>query len=124
MSRLEHLPAMVMVRRRGFSNDQWQMQGAQLMTIDYPQAGWFAHDPSEIVTERQCPRQRWMTIDQTLAWFPRHAFDYVWLIDPPPYDARLVADLRPVWRAGTSVLYKVPETRPPLAEREAAVMPS
>jgi hypothetical protein len=124
MSRLEHLPAMVMVRKRGFSNDQWDMAGAQLLGVDYPQAGVFEHDPSEIVTERQCPRQRWMTIDQSLAWFPRGAFDYVWLIKPPPYDARLAADLRPVWRAGTSVLYKVPEARAPLAEREAAVMPS
>jgi len=124
MSRLAHLPAMVMVEKRGFSNDQWDMAGAQLMAVDYPAAGAFSHDPTEIVTERQCPRQRWMTIDETLAWFPRRAFDYVWLIDPPPYDARLVADLRPVWRAGTSVLYKVPETRPPLAEREAAIMPS
>jgi hypothetical protein len=25
-----------------------------------------------------------------------------------------------VWRAGSSVLYKVPEKQPPLAEREAA----
>jgi len=122
MSRLEHLPAMVMVRRRGFSNDQWDMDGAQLMTIDYPAAGAFAHDPSEIVTERKCWRQNWMTIDQSLAWFPRKAFDYVWLINPPRYDSSLIADLTPVWRAGTSVLYKVPEKKPPLAEREAAAL--
>jgi hypothetical protein len=63
-----------------------------------------------------------MTIDQSLAWFPRRAFDYVWLINPPRYDASLAADLRPVWRAGRSVLYKVPEKQPPLAEREAAAI--
>jgi hypothetical protein len=124
MSRLEHLPAMVMVEKRGFSNDQWEMPGAQLMAVTYRAAVPFAHDPSEIVTERKCPGQWWKTIDQSLAEFPRSAFDYVWLINPPPYDVRLVADLTPVWRAGTSVLYKVPEARPPLAEREAAVMPS
>lgn len=124
MSRLEHLPAMVMVRKRGFSNDQWDMAGAQLLAVDYPAAGRFATDPSEIVTQRKCLRQRWMTVDYSLARFPRGAFDYVWMINPPPYDPALVADLRPVWRAGTSVLYKVPEARPPLAEREAAIMPS
>lgn len=120
MSRLEHLPAMVMVEKRGFSNDQWEMPGAQLMTVTYRGAIPFAHDPSEIVTERKCPRQWWHTINQTLAWFPRSAFDYVWLINPPPYDPALASDLTPVWRAGTSVLYKVPEKQPPLAEREAA----
>jgi hypothetical protein len=122
MSRLEHLPAMVMVEKRGFSNDQWEMPGAQLMGITYRAARPFAHDPSEIVTEHKCRRQLWFTIDQTLANFPRGAFDYVWLINPPPYDKTLVGDLIPVWRAGTSMLYKVPKTRPPLAEREAAAL--
>ena len=42
-----------------------------------------------------------------LAIVPRDAFDYVWLIDPPPYDAKLAEGLRPVWRSGTSVLYRV-----------------
>jgi hypothetical protein len=121
MSRLEHLPAMVMVRKRGFSNDQWEMPGAQLMNVTYRQAIPFAHDPSEIVTERRCPHQWWKTIDRSLASFPRNAFDYVWLINPPPYHVALVSDLQPVWRSGTSVLFKVPEPAPPLAEREAAV---
>jgi hypothetical protein len=38
---------------------------------------------------------------------PRQAFDYVWLIKPPPYDPRLTAGLRPIWRNGTSVLFRV-----------------
>ncbi|TPG20384.1 hypothetical protein EAH87_07700 [Sphingomonas koreensis] len=122
MSRLEHLPAMTMVRRRGFSNDQWEMPGAQLMSVTYRAAMPFAHDPSEIVTERRCPRQLWKTVDQSLAEFPRGAFDYVWLINPPRYDPALVSDLQPVWRAGASVLFKVPEQQAPLAEREAKAL--
>jgi hypothetical protein len=57
----------------------------------------------------------WLTIDQSLAFFPREAFDYVWLIDPPPYNAVFAADLTPIWREGTSVLYRVnrgTQTRP------------
>ncbi|MGN6376499.1 MAG: hypothetical protein ACTHMG_13240 [Sphingomonas sp.] len=122
MSRLEHLPAMVMVRKRGFSNDQWEMPGAQLMQVTYHAAVPFAHDPSEIVVDRHCWHQWWFTADETLAHFPRGAFDYVWLINPPPYDKSLVADMTPVWRAGTSALYKIPEKTPPLAEREAAAL--
>jgi hypothetical protein len=107
MSRLFHLPGLALERREAFSNDQWVMEGAQLLHIRYL-AGWpFVHDPSQIVTSRHCRYEVWRTIDEALATFPRHAFDYVWLIDPPAYDARLAKGLRPIWRSGTSVLYRV-----------------
>ena len=35
MSRLLHLPAMAIVRREAFSNDQWVLPGAQLLTVHY-----------------------------------------------------------------------------------------
>ncbi len=53
-----------------------------------------------------------------LEQLPRDAFDYVWLIDPPPYDPRLARGLQPIWRSGTSVLYRVVDRTPvPLSER-------
>jgi hypothetical protein len=107
MSRLHHLPAMATVRRLAFSNDQWTMAGAQLLGVNYPQGGRFVRDPVQIVTENRCRGEFWLTINQALARFPRGAFDYVWLIDPPPHDQRLLAGLTPVWRDGTSVLYRV-----------------
>ena len=120
MSRLEHLPAMVMIRKRGFSNDQWQMPGAQLMTVTNAGAAPFAHDPSEIVTERPCPRQSWRTVDETLASFPRAAFDYVWLINPPRYSLKSVGDLQLIWRWKSSALYKVPRSGLSQPEGQAA----
>jgi len=107
MSRLHHLPALAIVRRLAFSNDQWTMAGAQLLSAGYPAGGRFVRDPSQIVTENRCRGEAWLTIDQSLATFPRDAFDYVWLIDPPPYDPALTAGLTPVWRDGSSVLYRV-----------------
>ena len=107
MSRLEHLPALALERRLAYTNDQWSMAGAQLLTAKYLPARRFAHDPSQIVTQRQCPREWWRPIDRALARFPRDAFDYVWLIRPPPYDPKYNAGLVPVWRDGTSVLYRV-----------------
>jgi hypothetical protein len=119
MSRLEHLPAMAIVRRHAFSNDQWSMAGAQLMRTVYRPAGGFEHDASQMVTAKKCSFEWWRTLDQSLARFPRDAFDYVWLIQPPPYDLRLTRGLQPIWRSGTSVLYKVvdrtPVTLPPPA---------
>ena len=107
MTRLLHLPAVALVRRRAFSNDQWTMSGAQLLDVRY-RAGWpFIRDPSQVVTSRRCPREVWMTAEEAMAHFPRDAFDYVWTIDPPPFHASFTEGLRPIWRSGTSVLYAV-----------------
>ncbi|HEY1145203.1 MAG TPA: hypothetical protein VGE84_02570 [Allosphingosinicella sp.] len=117
-SRLEHLPAMAIVRRHAFSNDQWTMAGAQLLSVDYPEGEWFVRDPSQIVTPIKCRWERWLPIADALKRLPRQAFDYVWLINPPSYRAELVDGLVPLWRSGTSVLYKVVDRAPPSGERE------
>ena len=49
--------------------------------------------------------------------FPREAFDYLWLIDPPPYDPALTAGYAKVWSGPNgSALYRLPgsqaNTRP------------
>jgi hypothetical protein len=107
MTRLLHLPGMAIVRNHAFSNDQWTMAGAQLLHVRY-KPGWpFIRDATQIVTEQRCPHEYWRNIDLALALVPREAFDYVWLIDPPPYDPKLTEGLRPIWRSGTSVLYRV-----------------
>lgn len=112
MSRLEHLPGMAVVRRRAFSNDQWSMPGAQLLSVHYPAPRHFTIDPSQMVALRRCRGERWMTIDDALRYFPRAAFDYVWLIQPPPHDPGLLRGLRPLWRNGSSLLYGVVDRRP------------
>ena len=105
--RMEHLPGLALVRNHAFSNDQWTMAGAQLLTVTYPKGGEFVRDPSQIVTPAKCPREQWLSIDQALKRFPRDAFDYVWLVDPPRYDPALTQGLRPIWRHGSSVLFQV-----------------
>jgi hypothetical protein len=113
MSRRLHLPAMAIVRRHAFSNDQWTMAGAQLLQVRY-RPGWpYIRDPTEVVTSRRCPREVWRTLDTSLATFPRDAFDYVWIMDPPEYDTRLTAGLIELWRDGRSVLYRVDRSQPP-----------
>lgn len=107
MTRLQHVPGLALERRLAYTNDQWSMAGGQLMTVRYRAAKRFAHDPSELVTNVQCPREWWRPIARSLALFPRDAFDYVWLIRPPAYDKRYEQGLIPVWRDGPSVLYRV-----------------
>ncbi len=107
MSRLPHLPGLAIVRNEAFSNDQWVMAGAQLLRVHYPGGRPFIQDPSQVVTLRRCPGEFYFTINQVLAHAPRDAFDYIWLIRPPSFDPRLAEGLRPVWRNGRSVLYRV-----------------
>ncbi|OYY69948.1 hypothetical protein [Sphingomonas sp. 28-63-12] len=112
MSRLEHLPAIALERKLAYANDQWSMAGGQLLTAHYSDAKGFAHDPSQIVTQLHCPREWWRPLNLSLAIFPRTAFDYVWLIRPPLYEARLTAGLVPVWRDGSSVLFRIDHQTP------------
>jgi len=113
MSRLRHLPALALERRMAFANDQWSMEGAQLLTVRYDQAGPFAQNPSEIVTDSHCPRAWQRPVSRSLAQFPRDAFDYVWLVRTTAYDPRLNTGLIPVWRDGSSALYRIDHAAKP-----------
>jgi hypothetical protein len=109
LPRNTHLGAMTIVRRQGFSNDQWTVEGANLLSLRYRQAGVFSADASQIVHDNNCPRQDLWTIDRALRALDAHRdrFDYVWLIDPGPFDSRLIAGMRPVWRGPGSILYRI-----------------
>jgi len=102
-----HLGAMVIVRRDGFSNDQWLLEGINLLDLKYTAAGYFAADPSQLVRPNRCVERLHRQIDDSLAALPRNDFDYVWLIDVPPYNPKLVADLQLVWRGRGSALYRL-----------------
>ena len=104
--RNSHLGAMVIVRREGFSNDQWLLEGVNLLDLKYRAAGYFAADPSQLVRPNRCRDRLHRMIDQSLGALPRDDFDYVWLVDVPPYDPTLVAGMRPVWRGPGSILYQ------------------
>jgi hypothetical protein len=106
MLRNGHLGAMVVVRREGFSNDQWLLEGVNLLDLKYRAAGYFAADPSQLVRPNRCLDPLHRMIDDSLMHLPRKDFDYVWLIDVPPYSPETVADMKPVWRGPGSILYK------------------
>ena len=106
-SRLEHLPGLALARGAGFANDQFRLAGAQLLSVHYEEAGDFASDPTHVVMPDGCRNYDLFTVSEALRRVPRHAFDYVWLIDPPPYDPALLQGLDPVWAHGSSRLLKV-----------------
>jgi hypothetical protein len=97
---------MVIVRRHGFSNDQWVLEGANLLELKYRGAGPLAADPSQRIRPNGCGIGPLRPIDEVLARLPREGFDYLWLIDPPAYDQRLVGDMQIVWRGPGTILYR------------------
>jgi hypothetical protein len=102
-----HLASLATVRRQAFANDQWVIEGAFGLEIKYRRAGDFGVDPSQQVLPNGCSDGVHRTIDHALKGFPRDAFDYVWLIDPPAFDRRLLAGLEPVWEDAGSSLYRI-----------------
>jgi hypothetical protein len=115
MTRYDHLSGMAVVRREAFSNDQWSVAGAQLDRSAYAAAGRFRKDPSQLVRLHDCPGNRWPTLDSSLRAFPRAAFDYLWLINPPAYDPSLVKGMVPVWTNGRSMLLRIVDRTQPVS---------
>jgi hypothetical protein len=114
MGRLEHLSGIALERKLVFSNDQWSMAGGQLLTTRYAAARGFAHDPSNIVTVVQCRREWWRPFDKALGTFPRAAFNYLWVVNPPvKVDPALMAGLVPVWQGQRTALYRIDHRVPP-----------
>jgi hypothetical protein len=125
MTRLEHLPGLAVVRREAFSNDQWRTPGALLVDSHYAPAGVFGYDASQLIELRPCTGNHWRTAQEAITTFPRQAFDYLWLINPPPIPANLLNGLEPVWSNGRSGLYRIVHSPaeaapPPLPVRASA----
>lgn len=102
-----HLPGMIMARREGFSNDQWQISGTNLMLVKYYDAGLFRKDPSQMVFPNWCGGKKLWTVDKALKAIPRDKFDYLWMIDVPPYNPELTNGMTPVWKGPRSMLYRI-----------------
>ena len=108
LQRNSHLGGLVIARREGFSNDQWITASHNLLVLKYREAGAFGSNPSQVVRPNGTHDGVYRTIDEALAEVPREGFDYIWLIDAPPFDKRLASDLQPVWSGPGTVLYRIP----------------
>ena len=107
LPRNDHLGSMVIVRRLGFSNDQWPMAGSSLLTVRQGEMGRYAYDPSQKVLPPACAYADAWPVETSLRSFPRDQFDYLWLIDPPAFDPALIRGDTPVWRGPGSALYRL-----------------
>lgn len=122
-TRMDHLGSQGIVRRDAFVNGQWVMPGAQLLTVKYGAAGRFATDPSQLLRPAECRGNREPVFEDTLAHFPRDAFDYFWLIDMPrerwPHDPGLT----PIWSTERGVIYRVAHSATSASETPTGKLP-
>ncbi|RJF93690.1 hypothetical protein D3876_05155 [Sphingomonas cavernae] len=109
LTKMEHLPSLALVRRGAYANDQWIMPGAQLLGTRHQEAGWFSRDPSQLTSREACKHEAWLTLNDALDRLPRSAFDYLWLINPPPFDRTKLDGLEMIWRDGNSALFRIPQ---------------
>ncbi len=105
--RLDHLDSLAIVRRDAFTNGQWDVPGAQLLTPLGAAGTPFNADPSQLVRRPDCPADLRPQLARKIAAFPRDRFDYVWAIgfDPetlPPYPG-----LTPLFADDRTVLYRI-----------------
>ncbi|HEX8415481.1 MAG TPA: hypothetical protein VF637_16605 [Sphingomicrobium sp.] len=107
MPRNSHLGGMVIVRKHGFSNDQWSIQGQNLLQLRYHEPGLYRADPSQMVRAMTCRQRTAWRVDYAFSKLPRDKLDYLWMIDPPPIDPKWVEGMEEVWRGRGSVLYRL-----------------
>ena len=107
LERDSHLGGLVVVRREGFSNDQFIVGAYNLLELKYRDAGEFGFDPSEVVRPNGQKNLNSRTIDEALREVPRDKFDFIWLINAPPFDKRLIQNLEPVWSGPDTTLYRI-----------------
>ena len=103
---MDHLGGLAVVRRDAFTNDNWDMPGAQLLTLRY-RAGAFSEDPSQMVEAPGCKFRGRLNLAEAIATFPRDRFDFVWLIDAVPDNWPQDAGLRMIWHSASGALYRV-----------------
>ncbi|MFL6734106.1 MAG: hypothetical protein ACJ8EY_05370 [Sphingomicrobium sp.] len=107
MPRNSHLGGLVIVRKHGFSNDQWSIQGQNLLDLHYHEPGLYRADPSQMVRAMNCRARTAWRVDYAFSKLPRDKLDYLWIIDPPPIDPKWVEGMQPVWRGEGSILYRL-----------------
>lgn len=104
---LRHLGGFAIARRSAFTNDQWEISGANALTVHYPAGGEFVRDPSQSVTMQPCPDAGVPSLAEALAGLPTDAFTHVWVHGTDPKPVLLPFAAREVWRGESGVVFAI-----------------
>lgn len=101
-----HLGSYIIVRRSGFSNDQWLTPDANLLGLRDILQDRFASDPSQMVWQSSCRPSIFQPVDSALAAVNEGSARYLWLIDVRPANQRALGPWRKLWSDKKSALYR------------------
>jgi hypothetical protein len=104
--RIDHFDGMAIVRRNAFTNAQWDVPGAQLLT-PLGAVGTAYADPSQLVRTPDCARDLRAQLAVDIGRFPRDRFDYVWAIGFRPETLPRWPGLQPVFADDRTILYRI-----------------
>jgi hypothetical protein len=103
---LSHIGSMAIVRNRAFANDQWAEPGMNPLKISFPEAGFFAKDPSSFTYPERC-ELRGAPISATIARLPKTAFTHIWITGIPRWQIPHPTGTTLVWQNDNSVLFRI-----------------
>ena len=107
-SRLEHIDGMAIVRRDAFTNGQWDVPGAQLLTPLAARGSRFNADPSQLIgLDYRCIDDLRPRLAETIRSLPRERFDYVWILAFDPKTLPSYPGLEPVFTDDRTILYRI-----------------
>lgn len=104
---LRHLGGFAIARRSAFTNDQWEVAGANALTVHYPDGEPFVRDPSQSVVIEECADSGLPTLAQALDRLPAGAFTHVWIHGTDPAGVELPFPAREIWRGPTGVVFEL-----------------
>lgn len=111
---LSHIGGVALARGHDFVNNQWQIPGTNPLTVHFPAAAPFEHEPSQFVHTDKCERPRFPALRQALRQVPQDAFTHVWIVGSVPGSMTLPEGLERVPHTGTGALLVVKGGRSPM----------
>lgn len=104
---LRHLGGFAIARASAFTNDQWEVSGANALTIHYSAGGEFVRDPSQSVTLEICPDAGVPSLGEALGRLPTDAFTHVWIHGTDPAAVTIPFPASEVWRGEDGVVFAI-----------------
>ncbi|MDP4575805.1 hypothetical protein Q9K02_11695 [Qipengyuania sp. G39] len=104
---LRHLGGFAIARRSAFTNDQWEMAGANALTVHYPEGESFVRDPSQSVVSVECADSGLPALAHSLSNVPRDAFTHIWIHGIEPDAVALPFPASEIWRGESGIVFEI-----------------
>lgn len=105
-SRTQHLASLAIARKDAFVNTQWDLAGAQLLTVKFAPDAPYRVDPSQYLRIEDCKKGGRPEVAEALSKVKANQYDYLWLYN---LDSRVVTSspYRLLYADSGTALYRI-----------------